>query len=108
MGRVDQGRTMLSEYEQRELRSIEQMLLSDSRFSATLRGSQSPAERRSRRLARVLLVSGVLIMVAATFLGLGAAFVEGLGLAMVGSLATRYRPRFFERRPGGPRTGGNS
>jgi Protein of unknown function (DUF3040) len=102
MGGVDEGRTMLSEYEKRELQAIEEMLRSDTRFSARFRRRRSRRGPRGPRLPRVLLVTGVLVMVAAAFLGLGDAFVQGLVLALAGLLwkrpwrrfPTRHMPRF--------------
>lgn len=82
---------MLSEFEQRELRGIEEMLRSDSRFSARFTERQSRAGRRKARLARALVGSGVFIMVAATVLGLGGAFLQGLGLSLAGLLWTASR-----------------
>jgi Protein of unknown function (DUF3040) len=90
---------MLSEHERRELRTIEQMLLSDSRFSSGFTRLHSRGERRNRHLARVLVVFGVLITVTAMFLGLGDAFVEGLGLTAAGLLLAGFRPKSARRRP---------
>jgi hypothetical protein len=90
---------MLSEHERRELQTIEQMLLSDSRFSSGFTRLRSRRERRNRSLARILVVFGVLISVAAMFLGLGDAFVEGLGLTAAGLLLAGFRPGSAQRRP---------
>lgn len=93
---------MLSEHEKRELQAIEEMLLADTRLIARFR-------RRRRRLRgpllpRVLLVSGVLVMVCAAFLGLGDAFVQGLALALAGFLWRRPWSR-LPRRVMRPRDG---
>jgi hypothetical protein len=93
MGWVDEGRVMLSEYEKRELQGIEEMLRSDTRFSARFRQRRSRRGPKGRRLPRLLLVTGVLIMVAAAILGLGGAFVQGLLLALAGLLWKRPWPR---------------
>jgi hypothetical protein len=90
---------MLSEHERRELRTIEQMLASDSRFSSGFTRLRSRRERRNRHLARILVVFGVLITIAGMFLGLGDAFVEGLGLTAAGLLLAGFRPGFPRRRP---------
>jgi hypothetical protein len=90
---------MLSEHERRELRTIEQMLASDGRFSSGFTRLRSRRERRNRSLARILVVFGVLISVAAMFLGLGDAFVEGLGLTAAGLLLAGFRPGSAQRRP---------
>jgi hypothetical protein len=90
---------MLSEHERRELRTIEQMLLSDSRFSSGFTRLRSRRERRNRHLARILVVFGVLITIAGMFLGLGDAFVEGLGLTAAGLLLAGFRPKSVRRRP---------
>jgi DUF3040 family protein len=99
MAAREEGRAMLSEHERRELQSIEQMLLSDSRFSSGFTRLRSRGERRNRSLARALVGFGVLIMVAAAFLGLGDALVEGLGLTTAGLLVWRFRPAFPRRAP---------
>ena len=85
---------MLSEHEKRELQGIEEMLRSDTRFFARFTRRRSRRGRSGRRFPRVLVVTGVLIMIAAAFLGLGDAFVQGLALALVGILWKRPWPRF--------------
>ncbi len=89
---------MLSEHEQRELRNIEQMLLSDSHLCATFRRVSARRVRHGDVLSRVLVGSGVLIMVCAVILDLGAAFCQGLGLAVGGVLWVATRPGSPARR----------
>jgi hypothetical protein len=74
---------MLSEYEQRELTAIEELLLRDPDLSACFQDQPSAVRRRVPR-PRCLIVPGTLIMAAAVFLGLGAAFAQGLGLVIIG------------------------
>ena len=88
---------MLSEFEKRELQAIEEMLLSDTRFSTRFRRRRSRRGPRGPRLPRVLLVTGVLIMVSAAFLGLGDAFLQGLALAVAGLLWKKPWPRLPRR-----------
>ena len=74
---------MLSEYEQRELATIEERLLQDRALSACFQGEPS-AVRRPVLRPRCLVVPGILIMLVAGVLELGAAFAQGLGLVVLG------------------------
>ena len=79
----DGGALMLSEYEQRELATIEELLLRDADLSACFQ-ENCPAVRRAALRPRCLIIPGILIMAVAVFLGLGAAFAQGLGLVVLG------------------------
>jgi len=89
---------MLSEREQRELRDIEQMLLSDSHLSATFKRVKARGMRQGDWLSRALVVIGVVIMMFAAVAGLGGAFLQGLGLVVGGFLWAAYGPRSSARR----------
>ena len=95
---------MLSEHEQRELRSIEQMLSSDGRFSAFFSKTRMGGNGLWAGPARLLVVASLVIIVAALLVGDGDAFMEGLGLAAVGVAWLRLlrlkAPR--QRRRGAP------
>ena len=95
---------MLSEHEQRELRNIEQMLSSDGRFSAFFARRHASARGLWSGPARLLAVGGAVIMVAAVLLGVGSAFTQGLGLALlgVGWLRLLRAPAPRRRRPHWP------
>jgi hypothetical protein len=81
---------MLSERERRALENIERELTSDDpRFAAFLRRgvpSRSAWLRARRQLVRPrsLVVFGVVVMLAAAFLGLDETFMQGLLLAAAG------------------------
>jgi DUF3040 family protein len=86
---------MLSEYEQRELATIEEQLLRDPDLSACFQEDDAAARRAAPR-PLCLVVPGILIMAAAVFLGVGAALAQGLGLVVLGmawSTATNARLR---------------
>lgn len=75
---------MLNEYEQRQLDTIEEVLLRDPDLSACFREEHSARVPRQFPRPRCLVIPGVLITVIAAFLGLGEASVQGLGLLFLG------------------------
>ena len=75
---------MLNEYEQRQLDTIEEVLLRDPDLSACFREEHRASVPRRFPRPRCLVIPGVLIMAIAAFLGLGEAFAQGLGLLLLG------------------------
>ena len=96
---------MLSDRERRELTSIERALArEDPRFVRAFHdGRSAPRFRGGSWLARLLIGTGVLVLVVGVVAGVGTLFVQGLLLGAAGFGWSRWRAR---RSAGGPSRSG--